>query len=356
MSRLRHASLRSLTNRPHGPLARSFSTTQRSLAGSSAVAVNDPLYKPDHPQLLPIPTSALSALASRLNLDVQTNRELIDKVLACVTDPSWDPKKLVSVHQLKRHAIQRADVVEADSSSTVKSEDPVVGNNALLSSLGNHLLGLFVSEHLSTTYPHLPTRALKSATSAYCGPAACFNIAKTLGVGIGYGIEGGGEEDQTWLARLQAIRKGKHGFTAQGDKIERKETEKLGGKGRMVQGKIHGQPRRQPMTGGVRVRWIREREVDENGVPIKKEDVVEPKSWSKKDARGKQLRKASFREWEDAVADCTRAFVGLIYQEQVSLVDHGISNRARLTIHPLPRVSMLLENSFTPISCLDTLT
>ncbi|TFY73580.1 hypothetical protein EWM64_g10432, partial [Hericium alpestre] len=47
--------------------------------------------------------------------------------------------------------------------------------------LGNSLLGLFAAEHLNTSYPHLPTRALKAAVSAYVGPMTCASVAREMG-------------------------------------------------------------------------------------------------------------------------------------------------------------------------------
>jgi large subunit ribosomal protein L44 len=53
--------------------------------------------------------------------------------------------------------------------------------NANLATLGNSLLGLFATEHIHVSYPHLPLRALKAAVSAYVGPLTCANVAKEIG-------------------------------------------------------------------------------------------------------------------------------------------------------------------------------
>jgi large subunit ribosomal protein L44 len=53
--------------------------------------------------------------------------------------------------------------------------------NGNLSNLGNALLGLFASEFVATSYPHMPTRVLKAAVSAYVGPNTCVNVAKEVG-------------------------------------------------------------------------------------------------------------------------------------------------------------------------------
>jgi large subunit ribosomal protein L44 len=53
--------------------------------------------------------------------------------------------------------------------------------NGNLSTLGNFLLGLFASEFVTASYPHLPTRVVKAAVSAYVGPNTCAGIAKEVG-------------------------------------------------------------------------------------------------------------------------------------------------------------------------------
>ncbi|EKM49961.1 uncharacterized protein PHACADRAFT_188343 [Phanerochaete carnosa HHB-10118-sp] len=61
--------------------------------------------------------------------------------------------------------------------------EPAPATNANLASLGNSLLGLFATEHVNSTFPHLPTRVMKAAVSAYVGPTTCANIAKEMGAG-----------------------------------------------------------------------------------------------------------------------------------------------------------------------------
>lgn len=56
-----------------------------------------------------------------------------------------------------------------------------VPSNANLSVLGNSLLGTFAAEYLHASYPHLPTRVLKAAVSAYVGPTTCAIVAKEMG-------------------------------------------------------------------------------------------------------------------------------------------------------------------------------
>jgi large subunit ribosomal protein L44 len=139
----------------------------------------------------------------------------------------------------------------------------IIESNALLASLGNSLLGLFASEHLSTLYPNLPTRALKAAVSAFVGPPACFSVARELGVGVN-GTEG---------------------------------------------------------SAGVPVRWIR----DETGGVKLPESSARAKRRAKLAqfvADGVELPVLKLR-WEDVVASTVRAFVALIYQEKVRLAKSG---------------------------------
>ncbi|TDL23781.1 ribonuclease III [Rickenella mellea] len=65
--------------------------------------------------------------------------------------------------------------------ATHHPNDPPLQSNSNLASLGNSLLGLFATEYVHASYPHLPTRAMKAAISAYVGPLSCSNIAKEMG-------------------------------------------------------------------------------------------------------------------------------------------------------------------------------
>ncbi|KIJ65673.1 hypothetical protein HYDPIDRAFT_110817 [Hydnomerulius pinastri MD-312] len=58
---------------------------------------------------------------------------------------------------------------------------PAPPTNADLATLGNALMGLFASEHLHASYPHLPTRVLKAAVSAHVGPLTCASVAQEMG-------------------------------------------------------------------------------------------------------------------------------------------------------------------------------
>ena len=58
---------------------------------------------------------------------------------------------------------------------------PAPPTNADLVALGNSLMGLFASEYLHVSYPHLPTRVLKAAVSAHVGPLTCASVAQEMG-------------------------------------------------------------------------------------------------------------------------------------------------------------------------------
>lgn len=113
--------------------------------------------------LQPPPASALSALAARLRIpvasDPNTKSAVTLPLLAqAVTHPSF-----VTLHQnYYPHELPPA-------------------HNGLLAALGNSLMGLFATEWLTATYPHLPTKVLKAAISAYVGPASSSSVAREWG-------------------------------------------------------------------------------------------------------------------------------------------------------------------------------
>ncbi|KAK8865897.1 hypothetical protein IAR55_001045 [Kwoniella newhampshirensis] len=237
------------------------SPSSRSLHMTAPVLVSS---KPT-PSVVPPPT-ALSALLSRLSLPPSTT--LHSALVACLTHPSYI-----------------SDLEDTPSSSSETTE-----NNELLSTLGNSLLGLFASEHLSTLYPLLPTFALQNAITAFVGPAALLSVARELGVSA----QGGGNSP-------------------------------LPGYGAGSQ------------SAGVSVRWSRTSMMEkawkdrrENDVAKGPEKVPVGRRFEKfvstiatKDNNGEDAgaisgdRRNGKREgFESVVASTVRAFVGLIYQEQ----------------------------------------
>jgi len=53
--------------------------------------------------------------------------------------------------------------------------------NTNLAVFGNSLLGLFATEFVHTSYPHLLVRVVKAAISAYVGPTTCADVAREMG-------------------------------------------------------------------------------------------------------------------------------------------------------------------------------
>ena len=60
-------------------------------------------------------------------------------------------------------------------------DQPLPATNASLATLGNSLLGLFATEFVNSSYPHLPTRVMKAAVSAHVGPTTCASLAREMG-------------------------------------------------------------------------------------------------------------------------------------------------------------------------------
>jgi large subunit ribosomal protein L44 len=114
-------------------------------------------------RLQPPPPAALHALAARVGLAGVLADDAPAALLAACTHPSF-----VEYWRTNARGTERATGTPAD--------------NANLAATGNALLGLFASEWLHASFPHLPTRVLKAAVSAYVGPLTCASVAKEMGV------------------------------------------------------------------------------------------------------------------------------------------------------------------------------
>ncbi|GHJ88166.1 hypothetical protein NliqN6_4568 [Naganishia liquefaciens] len=215
---------------------RALTTATATTPTTSSKTPVDPLYAPDYPAHLPIPGSALAALCARLGLG--SSEAMHAQLVVALTDVSYDPAKLPP-------SIQGATRAER------------AGDNALLAALGNSLLGLYASEHLATVYPNLPTRALKALVSLHVGPSACFDVARSLGLGV----------SNAPFADDGSVRGG----------------EAFAGKAR----------KRSTAGAGVPVRWVR----------AEREAAAQ--------AEGKRRT-----TWEEVVARSVRALVALVYQEK----------------------------------------
>lgn len=103
----------------------------------------------------PAPPSTLVAFAHRVGLG---SLQSVDAIQQACTHPSFVPL------YTQQHP-----------------GETLPATNASLATLGNSLLGLFASEYVNAAYPHLPTRVMKAAVSAYVGPTTCANLAKEMG-------------------------------------------------------------------------------------------------------------------------------------------------------------------------------
>ena len=128
----------------------------RMFPPKEALAASSSTFSPETwAALQPPPPSSLSALSHRIGFG--TVLQLPELEQAC-THPSVLPLFA------KRHPSQKPP-----------------RTNGNLSTLGNALLGLFASEFVTASYPHLPTRVVKAAVSAYVGPNTCANVATEVG-------------------------------------------------------------------------------------------------------------------------------------------------------------------------------
>ncbi|WVQ97330.1 hypothetical protein IAU59_004441 [Kwoniella sp. CBS 9459] len=267
--------------------ARSLHATSTSSASASASAPI-PSSKPE-PSLIPTST-ALSALLSRLSLPADT--ALHPTLVACLTHPSFFAEQAKGDAQtLENGEMAELEVVagEGENQNPSASGSSVKETNELLATLGNSLLGMFASEHLSTLYPLLPTNALQSAITAYVGPESLSSVARELGVSV----QGGGNTG-------------------------------LPGHGRGSN------------SAGLPVRWSRT-VLMENNWKMRMEDGVGSSSFPEKTPVGRRFekfvkkggnsvqdgevvgdngKKGKRESFEDVIASTVRAFVGLIYQEQ----------------------------------------
>ncbi|ADV21257.1 hypothetical protein CNC05030 [Cryptococcus gattii WM276] len=241
-----------------------------------------------HHAVLPLPPAAppptaLSALASRLALP--PSAPLHAALLACLTHPSYRSQQL-------------------------DSAELAAQTNELLATLGNSLLGLFASEHLSAVYPYLPTKPLQHAVTAYVGPASCLSVARSLGVAV----QGGGN---TGLPGLGA------GSSSAGVAVRWSKTALAERNWRDTRGEAAQGPLKVPVGKRFK-KYIKEEDQD---VTV-------------------QARRETH---EDVVASAVRAFVGLIYQEQ------GIhAARAFTHAHFLSR-ALDLSSLITPTNPMQTL-
>ncbi|KAF8329726.1 ribonuclease III domain-containing protein [Cantharellus anzutake] len=109
------------------------------------------------------PPSALHALSARLAF--------------LTSSPSYTPSQKA---ELLTQALTHSSCLPTIRKYYPRASPP--RTNGALASVGNGLLGLFASEWVHSAYPHLPTRAVKAAVSAYVGPRTLADVAKEWGV------------------------------------------------------------------------------------------------------------------------------------------------------------------------------
>ncbi|OCF39515.1 hypothetical protein I317_06674 [Kwoniella heveanensis CBS 569] len=267
--------------------ARSLHTTASI---RSATTVSSSSSSKPEPSLIPTST-ALSALLSRLSLPA--NASLHPTLVACLTHPSFFAEQAKGDGQdLQNGEIEELEIVGQGESETTSASTSSVNNkesNELLATLGNSLLGMFASEHLSTLYPLLPTNALQSAITAYVGPESLSSVARELGVSV----QGGGNTG-------------------------------LPGHGRGSNSA--GLPIRWSRTVLMERNWKERMEpgVGSSSFPEKTPVGRRFQKFVKKSSRGDEAeavvgdngKKGKRESFEDVIASTVRAFVGLIYQEQ----------------------------------------
>jgi large subunit ribosomal protein L44 len=173
-------------------------------------------------------------------------------------------------------------------------QDNPENNNDVLNALGNSLLGMFASEHLAHKFPLLPTEILKMALTAYVGPVACVSVARELGVGVRGGADAG------------LIGKGRGSFAA-GIPVRWKRNSikipRIPISSRFRQFKDV-----EPVTSRTAAG-----ETSEDGVV-----ELEYEGESSKTDRSTPAAQEEKVTFDKVVAATVRAFIGLIYQEQVS--------------------------------------
>jgi large subunit ribosomal protein L44 len=144
------------TSLTHFPPRDSFKRPQQPAATAKPASPQNSFDADAWASLQPPPKSALSAFSHRIGLgSVLTSEKTIQQ--ACV-HPSFLP-----FHK------------------QYYPKESLPPSNAQLASMGNSLMGLFASEHLHATYPHLPLRVLKAAVSAHVGPLTCASVAQEMG-------------------------------------------------------------------------------------------------------------------------------------------------------------------------------
>ncbi|ORX34287.1 ribonuclease III domain-containing protein [Kockovaella imperatae] len=222
------------------------------------------------------PDSALAVLLSRMTLD--PDPALYPSVLACLTHPSYAN----TPYQSGDSTPSPQPSTSSSSSSSAAAQNTKEYNNELLSATGNSLLGLFAAEFLANRFPFLPTEPLKSAVTAYVGPAACVSVARELGIGVRHGADAG----EFAMGQPSASA----GVPIRWERMTLEREEAM----------IYPSARFNKMLKAEGDRWASKVETP-SGMALDPD----------------QSRRVKYAEqWTDVVASVMRAFVGLIYEQK----------------------------------------
>ena len=114
-------------------------------------------------------SSALAALAARLAFPPPNS----------ISSPASNSNTLHARTELLEQALTHPSYLSLHA--RYYPNVPLPRTNQALSAVGNALLGLFASEWVHATYPHLPSRVAKAAVSACVGPRTLADVAKEWG-------------------------------------------------------------------------------------------------------------------------------------------------------------------------------
>ncbi|EIW79246.1 ribonuclease III [Coniophora puteana RWD-64-598 SS2] len=181
-------------SRVHGRRVYSSAATATKLAIAASHVKNFPPKEAIVPIAQPRSKSARSSKSPRIP---NTNAAFPGSFFNAAEWASLQPPPSTAVSAFA-HRTGLADILPADTLETTLRTacthssflslhsryyptSPAPVHNANLSTLGNTLLGLFASEYIHASYPHLPLRVLKASVSAYVGPLTCASIAQEMG-------------------------------------------------------------------------------------------------------------------------------------------------------------------------------
>ncbi|ORY66815.1 hypothetical protein BCR35DRAFT_282858 [Leucosporidium creatinivorum] len=180
--------IKSARKAPAAPAADALDASEESPAVEDDGYVPPPLTNQSLSLLYsfttPPPTSSLSAFANRLALSTPSApehslAEHLPLLEQCLIHPSF----WAGVSNLPPTTTPHRYTNFHDSPLNPTSPSPLHASNSPLATLGNSLLGTLTSELILTSFPNLPTRVSKAATTMYVGPKSLAAVAGAWGVG-----------------------------------------------------------------------------------------------------------------------------------------------------------------------------